>query len=204
MSDPCTHPLACRPPFVRIPAILNSETSALPGSTLAASDGYFHQRTGVKHSYRQANGSITSPASPTRSSSAESGMIVFSSPTRILHMNGQARSLMALFGESHDRWVLPTHDSLPSIFTEFCRDVLEELRGRINAHDWAQFEIRRVCHMVTPPLLLRGFGVPDSARQQPRVILTLQSLVPSESSSAIEATLDAVPQPTASASRADL
>lgn len=204
MSDLCTNPLACHHPFVGIPAILNRQTSALSGSTLADSDGYFHQRTGVKHSYRHGNGSITSPAPPTRSSSsAESGMIVFSSPTRILHMNGQARSLMALFGESHDCWVLPTHESMPSILTEFCRDVLEELRDRIDAHDWAQFEIRRVCHMVTPPLLLRGFGVPDSARQQPRVILTLQSLVPSESSSAIEDTLDTVPQPTASFSRAD-
>ena len=204
MSDLCTYPLACRHPFVGIPAILNGQAFPFAGSTLADSDGYFHQRTGVEHSYRQANGPTTSPASPTRSSaSAESGMIVFSSPTHILHMNGQARSLMALFSESRDCWVLPTHESMPSILTEFCHAVLEELRGRIDAHDWAQFEIRRVCHMVTPPLLLRGFGVPDSARQQPRVILTLQSLVPSEHSSAIEDTLDTVPQPTASFSRAD-
>lgn len=158
----------------------------------------------MKPSYRQANGSMTSPASPTHSSAtAESGMIVFSSPTRILHMNGQARSLMALFGESRDVWVLPTHESMPSIFTDFCRDVLEQLRGRVDGHDWVQFEIRRVCHMVTPPLLLRGFGVPDPAKQQPRVILTLQSLVLSEHPSAIEDALDAVPQPTTSASRAE-
>ncbi len=106
-------------------------------------------------------------------------MIVFSSPTHIL-MNGQARSLMALFGESRGSRILPTHESMPSILTEFCREVMEELQGRIGARDWAQFEMRRVCHMVTPPLLLRGFGVPDSASQHPRIVLTLQSLIPSE------------------------
>jgi hypothetical protein len=158
----------------------------------------------VKQTGRQTNGSITSPAFQTRSSaSAESGMIVFSSPTSILHMNGQARSLMALFSESRDSWALPNHESMPSILTEFCRDVLEQLRGRIDAHDWAQFEMRRVCHMVTPPLLLRGFGVPDSASQHPRVVLTLQSLIPSEHPSAIDDALDTVLQPTAFSSHAN-
>jgi hypothetical protein len=123
-------------------------------------------------------------------------MIVFSSPTHILQMNGQARSLMALFGESRNAWTLPVHESMPSILTEFCRDVLEQFRGRIDAHDWAQFEMRRVCHMVTPPLLIRGFGVPDSARQNPRVVLTLQRLGPAEHHSSVEDTLDTIPQRT--------
>jgi hypothetical protein len=35
-------------------------------------------------------------------SSSDSGMIVLSSSARILHMNGPARALMALFGTSHE------------------------------------------------------------------------------------------------------
>jgi hypothetical protein len=105
-----------------------------------------------------------------------SGMIVFSSSARILHMNGPARTLMALFNTSHDRWPQVTPESMPSIFTELCDDVQAQLQRRIEAKDPAQFEIRRICHMVTPPLLLTGFGVQNSTSREIRVILTLTPL----------------------------
>jgi hypothetical protein len=110
-------------------------------------------------------------------SSPGSGMIVFSSSARILHMNGPARALMALFGTSHERWPQMAPESMPSILTEFCYDVLAQLRRRIEAQDWAQFEMRRICHMVTPSLLLTGFGVPNSFDREIRIILTLDPLL---------------------------
>ncbi len=67
-------------------------------------------------------------------------------------------------------------ESMPSIITEFCLDVLAQLRRRIEAQDWTQFEIRRICHMVTPSLLLTGFGVPSASNSEIRVILTLTPL----------------------------
>jgi hypothetical protein len=109
-------------------------------------------------------------------SSPDSGMIVFSSSARILHMNGPARALMALFGKSHELWPQMAPESMPSILTEFCYDVLAQLQRRIEAQDWAQFEMRRICHMVTPSLLLTGFGVPNSTNRDLRVILTLTPL----------------------------
>ena len=109
--------------------------------------------------------------------SPESGMIVFSSSARILHMNAQARALMALFGASHERWPQMAPESMPSILTECCLDVLAQLRRQIEAQDWTQFEMRRICHMVTPPLLLTGFGVPSSSNREIRVILTLTPLL---------------------------
>ena len=109
-------------------------------------------------------------------SSPDSGMIVFSSSARILHMNGPARALMALFGKSHELWPQMAPESMPSILTEFCYDVLAQLQRRIGARDWAQFEMRRICHMVTPSLLLTGFGVPNSITHELRVILTLNPL----------------------------
>ena len=110
------------------------------------------------------------PASP------ESGMIVFSSSARILYMNGPARALMGLFGTSHELWPQMAPESMPSILTEFCYDVLAQLRRRIETQDWTQFEMRRVCHMVTPSLLLTGFGVPTSTNHELRIILTLTPL----------------------------
>jgi hypothetical protein len=109
-------------------------------------------------------------------SSPDSGMIVFSSSARILHMNRPARALMALFGKSHELWPQMAPESMPSILTEFCYEVLTQLQRRIEAQDWAQFEIRRICHMVTPPLLLTGFGVPNSTNRELRIILTLNPL----------------------------
>ena len=109
-------------------------------------------------------------------SSPDSGMIVFSSSARILHMNGPARALMALFGDSHELWPQMAPESMPSFLTEFCRDVLAQLHRRVETEDWAQFEMRRICHMVTPSLLLRGFGVPHSAGHELRIILTLDPL----------------------------
>lgn len=104
----------------------------------------------------------------------EAGVIVLSSSGRMLHMNRQARTLMALFSEAHELWPHLAPESIPSILTEFCREVFAQLHGRIEGKDWAQLEVRRVCHMVKPPLLLRGFGVPHSSHQEPRMILTLQ------------------------------
>ena len=109
-------------------------------------------------------------------SSPDSGMIVFSSSARILHMNGPARALMALFGASHELWLQMAPESMPSILTEFCYDVLAQLQRRIEAQDWTQFEMRRICHMVTPSLFLTGFGVPNSTNGEIRVILTLTPL----------------------------
>ena len=109
-------------------------------------------------------------------SSSDSGMIVLSSSARILHMNGPARALMSLFGTSHEHWPQMAQESMPSIITEFCLDVLAQLRRRIEAQDWTQFEIRRICHMVTPSLLLTGFGVPSASDSEIRVVLTLTPL----------------------------
>jgi hypothetical protein len=83
---------------------------------------------------------------------------------------------MALFGASHERWTQLAPESMPSILTECCLDVLTQLRHRTESQDWAQFEMRRICHMVTPPILFTGFGVPCSSNSEIRVIVTLTPL----------------------------
>ena len=161
------------------------------GVTLAQSGEHSPERTRVPRSspQNQANSPLNDTSGsektgPRRTgaiqqsllSSPDSGMIVFSSSARILHMNGPARALLALFGTSHELWPQMTPESMPSILTEFCYDVLAQLQRRIEARDWAQFEMRRICHMVTPSLLLTGFGVPNSTNGKIRVILTLNPL----------------------------
>src|SRR4029077_1618183 len=161
------------------------------GLTLAHSGEHFPERTCMPRSspQNQANSpqnDVSEPEETARRgtgvmpqallSSPDSGMIVFSSSARILHMNGPARALMALFGTSHELWPQMAPESTPLILTEFCYDVLAQLQHRIEMHDWAQFEMRRICHMVTPSLLLTGFGVPNSTNREIRIILTLNPL----------------------------
>jgi len=126
--------------------------------------------------FGETHPSVTEPMPQSILSSSNSGMIVFSSSARVLHMNGPAHTLMSLFGTSFKLWPHMATESVPSILTEFCYDVLAQLQLRIEARDWAQFEMRRICHMVTPSLLLTGFGVPNSTNRDIRIILTLNPL----------------------------
>jgi hypothetical protein len=125
---------------------------------------------------------VVQPTPLTGSASlSDAGLLILSSSMRILHINGRARAFMALFGEAHDLWPHLAPESLPAILTEFCGNVFAELRRQAGSLEWAEFELRRVCHMVTPALLLRGFGVPSMDGQEPRMILTLQPCAPSMS-----------------------
>lgn len=106
----------------------------------------------------------------------DSGMIVFASSARMLHINEAARRLIALFGESTGLRPPGTTEPMPAIITEFCRDVQAQLQPHIETQDWAAFEMRRTCDRVTPSLLLRGFGVLNTTTHEFRVIVTLSPL----------------------------
>ncbi|BCA55116.1 hypothetical protein W02_22560 [Nitrospira sp. KM1] len=106
------------------------------------------------------------------------GMIIFSQAARILHMNNQARMLMGLFGEVHGLWPNLATESLPSTVAELCSEILSELHCRTQTEDWVQIEIRRICHMVTPSLLLKGFGMPGSSNGDSWMIVTLEPFDP--------------------------
>jgi hypothetical protein len=117
---------------------------------------------------------LLGPAHPHPFGSHDAGVILLSAPTRILHMNGRARVLMASFGDAHGLWPNLAPESMPAILVEFCQEIMGELARRAQGGEWEQLEIHRVCYMTTPPLLLRGFGIPVSADRVPRMILLLQ------------------------------
>ena len=124
---------------------------------------------------------------------SDAGLLVLSSSMRILHINDRARTLLALFGEAYELWPNLTSEAMPAILTEFCGHVFAELRRQSGSHEWTEFEMRRVCHMVTPALLLRGFGMPSIAGQESRMILTLQPCTPVSSISASQNYRNRVP-----------
>jgi len=125
---------------------------------------------------------------------SDTGLLVLSSSMRILHINDRARTLMARFGEAFELWPHLSPESIPAILSEFCGNVFAELAHQAPNGKWAEFELRRVCYMVNPAILIRGFGMPSMHGQEPRMILTLQPYA-----SSIDAMVP--PQPGRSATR---
>ena len=172
------------------PPFLNDSCSRFrvtTGATLAESLWQFHGRQAVIPLERQKTADQPVSASslaletvPHEATSygsmkpTDAGMMVLSSSLRILHMNGQARILMARLGVACELWPHLSSESMPAILTEFCSHVLSELCRQAGSQQWAALEMRRVCHMVTPALLLRGFGMPETDGRDPRMILILQ------------------------------
>src|SRR5262249_31156156 len=106
------------------------------------------------------------------------GVLLLSTSPRILQMNHRARLLLKMFSEALGCGNDVGPEGMPLMLTEFCRDLLSELE-RHDKRDRAHFELCRVCHMVTPPLLIRGFAVPSGSTDRPaRLILTVQTCSP--------------------------
>jgi hypothetical protein len=156
----------------------------MAGATLAQAPHHSPGKTAVILSARQKSVDLPTSRQQGTISTEEAlsgsftllnaGMMVLSSSMHILHMNGQARALMASFGAAHELWPHLSPESMPAIITEFCDNVLAELRRRADNQQSTALDMRRVCHMVTPALLLRGFGMPHADGQDPRMILILQ------------------------------
>jgi hypothetical protein len=146
----------------------DSRTFSIPamGATLAESAGHFPERTCVPRS---------SPRNqlppPPLLSSHDSGMIVFSSSARILYMNGPARTLMALFGKSHELW-----RRWHRVHALHPHGVLLRRAGttqrRVEAQDWAHRNAPHLLHGHTLPPAHRVWCA-NSTNREIRVILTL-------------------------------
>lgn len=108
----------------------------------------------------------------------DTGLLVLSSSHQILHINAQARKLMALFGQAYENRSCIPLESMPKIITEFCEKVFTELRRQTDHRNWPEVDVRQVCHMVKPALLLRGFGMPPAEGHEPRIVLVLQPTSP--------------------------
>ncbi|HEU4685034.1 MAG TPA: hypothetical protein VFS39_11095 [Nitrospira sp.] len=105
---------------------------------------------------------------------ADPGVMLLSATPRITHMNSRARALLKLFGEIREIGINVGPECLPSVLQELCRDLLREVLARRDQQEWTNFELRRICHMVSPPLLFRGFAVSNQPGREPQMILTVQ------------------------------
>ncbi len=105
------------------------------------------------------------------------GMLVFAPPMRLLHINHYASELIqdithVKHGNGRSKREM---GFLPRSLHQICTEIFAMLRDRTHAKDWERFEIKRVIRAPYQPILIRGYGVPDSGkREQSRVVLLLE------------------------------
>ncbi|HEX2056274.1 MAG TPA: hypothetical protein VHF07_07260 [Nitrospiraceae bacterium] len=105
----------------------------------------------------------------------KAGIIVLSMAGRVLHANRAARGVARLASGDHR---MPGKDQMvfevPPLVREFAERVTVHLKGRIEAGEWRQFELKEIMRAAGNVFLLRGFGLPDILRrQQSRILITV-------------------------------
>ncbi len=107
------------------------------------------------------------------------GILVLASPTRPLHMNQQARELLAPFsGErSGTGRPKPLNGRLPEPLRQVCLEISRCLERRTPVTDWERFEVKCLLAHPDHPILVRGFGIPDATgHDHSRIILLLEDM----------------------------
>ena len=103
------------------------------------------------------------------------GVIVLTHQGQLLYMNREASELCAEMNQAclghAARGVLPTE------VISLCRDIADHLRVATAAKDWERLHLRRVCNVLSPPMLLRGFGIPGpGGADQARIMIMLDRI----------------------------
>ncbi len=109
------------------------------------------------------------------------GILVLAPPIRLLQMNQRAWHLIRQI--DHSDWGNGNGNSktakglLPPVLLQICVETFKHLQGRTVTKDWEQFEVRQIIGGPNNPMLVRGFGVPDSrGSQHSRIIVILEEV----------------------------
>ncbi len=105
------------------------------------------------------------------------GIVVLSSSLEILHMNRRAMALLRqLEGTARH---IEAAQALPTSLQQHCRDIVEALQEHLASNNWKHFHQYRMIGNSTYPILLKGFGLPDSrGLSHSRIVLLLSRHIP--------------------------
>lgn len=88
-----------------------------------------------------------------------SGFLVFTTSLQLLHRNPQALELSRRISQAETGTA--ASGMFPKAVTDLCHEVRRGLQIRIDAEDWAQFQVQRLIGDMDKPVVLQGIGVPD-------------------------------------------
>jgi DNA-binding CsgD family transcriptional regulator len=100
------------------------------------------------------------------------GILILSRDHRLLHMNRRGWELVRQINDSQT--VMETVKAgglLPTAVAEICAEIQTLLKAHWGAKDWEQLEVRRLVGDPKHPVLLRGFGLPES---DSRVLIVME------------------------------
>lgn len=89
------------------------------------------------------------------------GIMVFSTTLQLLHVDPRAQELCRRI--THTQHGTPARGVVPPVVMEFCLDIRKAIQARTAGNDWQQFQLRKLSGTVQRPILLRGYGLPDSS-----------------------------------------
>src|SRR2546427_10819533 len=107
------------------------------------------------------------------------GVIVLTHQGQLLYLNHEATELCAEINQARLGQV--ARGVLPIEVVNLCHAITEQVTAVQDVKDWEGTHIRLVISDLTPPMLLRGFGIPGpSEADQARVIIMLDRIVSRE------------------------
>lgn len=89
------------------------------------------------------------------------GIMVFSTTFQLLHTDPRAMELCRRMTQTQHR--TPARGVVPPVVMEFCLEIRKTIQARTAADDWQQFQLRKLSGTAQRPILLRGYGLPDSS-----------------------------------------
>ena len=109
------------------------------------------------------------------------GILVLAPPARLLQMNQQAWHLVTQInhsdGGNRNDNSKAAKGILPASLLRICAETFNHLRSRTATKDWEQFEVKQIIGPPHHPILVRGFGAPDSrGSQHSRIIIILEEI----------------------------
>jgi DNA-binding CsgD family transcriptional regulator len=109
------------------------------------------------------------------------GFLVLAPPLQLLQLNQRAlnilRKITELTLDDRKDKSSAARGLIPAVILEICFETFRHLQDRSAAKDWEQFEVRHIISVPEHPILVRGFGIPDSrGSQDRRIVIILEEL----------------------------
>ncbi len=104
------------------------------------------------------------------------GVLVFTPSWQLVYMSRAAQALIDMLHE--DRHGRSRTGALPAVILDLCDDLQTLLKQCHCVKDWEQVQVQRLVNAVRRPILLRGFGLPDSRNaSKARLLVLMEELL---------------------------
>ncbi len=101
------------------------------------------------------------------------GVLVFTPSWQLVYMSRGAQVLIDVLYE--DRPGRSRKGVVPAVILDLCDDLQALLKQCSCVKDWEQVQVQRLVNAISRPILLRGFGLPDSSDRSKARLLVLKA-----------------------------